>query len=153
VTTDERVADLEKGFRELLNAVHYSTLPDSHLEKTLRGIARWYLKPPTPTIESVYGISQSNPPKGWRFDGFRCPLNGEAFLGRVMGEVAYCNTDCSSEPRLILVKCKRLVFEIIREDRAPRVGQLFSCGETVGRAMDGGYCETKYILSEPRVEE
>jgi hypothetical protein len=123
---------------------------------------------PDLTIESVYGKVVPAPQPGWRFKReiwrtapglisnivdpvFRIPLPGEHWM-RPDGTVSEC-TGGMSEPRLILVKCKRLVFYIIGEDRHPRKGELFSSGTTVTRACDEGHCQLKYILSEPRVEE
>ena len=115
----------------------------------------------TPTIESVYGCQRSSAPAGWRFKldrnvpVFRIPVHGEWFLDQD-GEVAACCVTEWHEPRLILVKCKRLVYDILDEDRKANGGERFfgAAWEHVDIAEQVGTPDkVKYILSEPRVEE
>ena len=129
-------------------------------------------KPPVPTIESVYGkpLSELKPPAGYRFKlahrispegqimniiepSFLPPLKGEWFL-TPDGKAFQCCMDDKRNPRLILVKCKRLVFDVL-DERSAKDGELWASKANPAAIYEyqGHGCSFGYILSEPRVEE
>lgn len=123
---------------------------------------------PAHTLESVYGDNLRSAPAGWRFKmeerilaghrsiiepAFRIPHPDEHWM-RPDGTVSEC-VGGMDEPRLILVKCKRLVFDILDENRQARPGEWTQIRKG-GRVLEdapNGYCLCDYILSAPRVEE
>jgi hypothetical protein len=117
--------------------------------------------PPNPTIESVYGkpLSELKPPKGetWlRENGkvaFRPAVKGERFYPDCGGDLGWTSTQ-GYGPRLILVPCKRLVFDILEEGRRPpKQGEWAQApnGSAIQALVDLAASAT--ILSAPRIEE
>ena len=169
MTIEDRLTLLEEGFKEVLFAVRGATIPHSVLNKTLSAIEERYV-PSAPMIESVYGkpFEQLKPPAGSRFkrehcrnsEGqimnvlepvFRIPIGRDAWL-RQDGTASEC-LDGMSEPRLILEKCKRLVFDILDENRPAKPGEW--CGDNTCALKVEHFAVrgSPYNLSEPRVEE
>ena len=109
------------------------------------------------TVMEVYGknLEQMDPPKGWRFTKeFVQPVEGQWCMHP--DGFAYIHHGMNPDgPRLILVKCKRLVFDIVDENRPPRSGELANWKHTVVESDGGAYSpqNARYVLSEPRVEE
>ena len=102
-----------------------------------------------PTVMEVYGenLEQLKPPAGHRFTKeFRARTGGEWYMSVDNGEAlqAVNGCECDTVPRLILVKCKRLVFDVVGEWNGTRPINF--------RALIDHYIVTD-ILSEPRVEE
>lgn len=114
-----------------------------------------------PTVESVYGkpLSELKAPAGWRFTGeFRPALDYPEIFMDERGHTCSYSTPPrppheQRPPRLILVRCKRLVFDIVDEGRGPKAGELFGGSDWVSHADKDINCRAPYILSEPRVEE
>jgi hypothetical protein len=113
----------------------------------------------TPTIESVYRkpLDKLKPPKGHRFTGeFILPIGSMLWADPVSLGVSTFEDSLPNDPRLILVKCKRLVFDVVDENRKATWGEWFMGGmkQHICRADSTGTLDiVPYILSEPRVEE
>jgi hypothetical protein len=132
------------------------------LEYQIKEIRRLYVAMDptsvTPTIQSVYGkpLSELKCPEGFRFTGeLRKALPGETFL-EIDGLLSQqtVSGDLTTGPRLILRKCKRLVFDIVDENRVPKSGEWAHIPTETVAVVRGIWKEKAlYILSEPRVEE
>lgn len=113
----------------------------------------------TQTVESIYGkpLSEIKPPAGWAFTGeFRVPHVGEPVMLRD-GHAHRVVKSPPYTPSLILRPAKRLVLDVVAEDRAPRKGEWFYDPGDEGIEMaiwdykDEDPC--RYVLSSPRIEE
>lgn len=166
----QRFDDLERGFRELLSAVQGATLPHSYLNRTLVDIGRQYCPHPSfATVFVVYGKTFEDlvVPKGFALsimeDGkpeFRLVSQGDWWLDPLTGEALYAGSPwaCSQNSYLILRKLKRLVFDVIDENRVAHPGEWYKePGEWV--SINKAYVTSELrgkmylILSEPRIEE
>lgn len=116
------------------------------------------LGPSIRTIDSVYGHNPGPAcPPGFHWAGrFEPPKYGDWWLGK--DGVAY--RGAVEEPRLILTKTKRLVFDVIAENRKPDIGEWAEYPKggdasptSYGKVMWDWAMPARYILSEPRVEE
>ena len=123
---------------------------------------RFILRPdsPSPSVSSVYGktLEDLTPPKGWVFTGeFRPILLGDPFMGKDGRRYITLPIWERGEHRLILRRAKRLVFDIIGENREPKEGEWAANGydgDITGIwKHDGIYCVPRLVLSAPRVEE
>ena len=122
-------------------------------------------RPPTPTIESVYGrpLAQLTPPKGWRWarkDGeveFSAPQVGEYFLSPLTAHplraIPTEPATIDGGPRLILKRAQRLVYDVIDANRTPTEDEYGQDDEGwVIPAID--MCHpAELVLSAPRLED
>ena len=106
----------------------------------------------TVTVEEIYCLGATKPPKGFKLTGeFRPPKAGEHFLSSPNGVYDWALLDFSiSSPRLILTEApvrKQLIFTETGETRVPKRSEWFISSHTPEQPLE---CSFNGEFSEPR---